>query len=197
MSTRPWPASRCGLFTWSSTGRYWDHDAPVAYFTFSALTDLSIGITAAPSGQTGAALSYSMSVANAGLYAASDVTLSVPANVSLGSVSVSVPDGWSCSSSGMGALSCSIGSFAAGSTATFAVDALIACSTADGVRVGAGAHRARVLAGHRGGGPCAHRGPSADFAAGAQAGQRASTSRARNPAANRHAVEKNKVRPRT
>jgi hypothetical protein len=109
-----------------------DHDAPVAYFAFPALSDLSVAITAAPSAQTGSGLSYSLSVANAGPDAASDVTLSVPANVNLGAVSVIVPDGWSCSTSGMGALSCSIASLAGGAAAIFAVDAVVACSTADG-----------------------------------------------------------------
>jgi uncharacterized repeat protein (TIGR01451 family) len=112
--------------------RFSDHDAPVAYFTFPALSDLSVAVTAPDTATAGAPLTYSVVVSNSGPDVAQNVSLSLPANAALGTVTLTEPSGWTCSSSAAGAVSCTTAAMNAQSTATFVVQTSAGCAVADG-----------------------------------------------------------------
>jgi hypothetical protein len=114
-----------------------DHDPVVAYFHFQA--DVSITTTAAPAPVlTGSAVTYTLSVGNAGPDAADQVVVSdtLPAGTTFHSAAA--PADWSCTTpppGSTGALTCHVASLARGATATLTLVVNVDCSVADGTAI--------------------------------------------------------------
>ena len=114
--------------------RFSDHDAPVAFFTFPAVVDLTLTMTPPSQITAGAPFSYSVTVANAGLDPTSTVALTIPAAPGIGDISLIEPDGWSCNVTG-GTIACQRASLAAGEQATIVVQATAACAVSNGTEM--------------------------------------------------------------
>jgi predicted extracellular nuclease len=113
--------------------RFSDHDAPVAYFTFPALADLSVATTTPLSVDVGVPFTYSVTVTNAGPDPAEHVTLTIPALSGLGNVSLTAPPGWSCTAAGD--IACMAATLPVGVSASFTVQASAACSVPNGTLI--------------------------------------------------------------
>lgn len=97
--------------------------------------DLSVVKTGPASVVAGANLSYSITVANAGMDAAANVTLSDTIPIGTTFVSLTAPAGWTCAPQTVGGtdpVSCTTLSVAAGSSHVFALVVNVPLATADG-----------------------------------------------------------------
>lgn len=114
-----------------------DHDMPVAYFTFPATAaDLSISMSAVPNPvQTGASLTYSITVTNSGPAEAANVAFSTSLPSDTTFDFIFAPQGWNCTTparGSSGAVYCSAHSLAANRDASFSITARVSCLLVDG-----------------------------------------------------------------
>jgi len=107
---------------------------PVAYFSFPLTSDLSVAAAWLKTKvETGSPFSYSVTAANDGPDAASNVTVTMPAVGGVNFTAVVTPAGWSCTTPAPGhpgAISCT-GSLGSSENAVFAVSAMLDCGVAD------------------------------------------------------------------
>jgi uncharacterized protein len=109
-----------------------DHDAPVGYFGFPALAELSISKAASNSQPlTGSNVTYTITVTNSGPDAAANVTVTdtIPAGMSF--VNCSATGGGTCGGAGNNR-TVSYASVAANTTETITITAAVDCALADG-----------------------------------------------------------------
>jgi hypothetical protein len=111
-----------------------DHDAPVAYFRFPS-ADLAVTKTAsAATVNSGAPLSYTLTVSNQGLDIAA-VTLTDPLPAGVTFEAVEPPAGWSCTGPAIGSsgtVSCQTGGLPVGPASTIRIGGRASCALVDG-----------------------------------------------------------------
>ena len=112
----------------SGATRLSDHDAAVAYF--EPLADLSVAAAAASPVEAGSAVAVQITVSNRG-DTATGVALSAMLPPGVTWQPTTQPAGWACAATG-GTVTCGASSFAAGSSVTLEIAALVSCTVADG-----------------------------------------------------------------